>query len=59
MICHRELTLFNNAIMYSGNNFKFPGARSPPALEDCANLYALSTSIATFINASLASDKDD
>lgn len=45
--------------MYNGNSFKLPGAISPPPPEDCANLYADKMSIATFINASLASDKDD
>lgn len=46
-------------MIYNGNNFKLPGAISPPPPEDCDSRYADKTSIATFINASLASDKDD
>lgn len=56
---YRRLTLFNSAMMYIGNNCKLVGVTSPLVLVVCVNLNAYKTSIATFINASRASDKDD
>ena len=46
--------------MYSGNNRRLPGASRLEELGlDWTNLYAERTSIATLMNASLASERDD
>ena len=56
---NRKLTYFISAIMYIGRSFRLSGANRPPVDDDCDNLYAVRASIATLINASLASDNDD